>query len=244
VLTGLSPLPPASQKPAPPSHVTVTGSDFATTTRLRLTITPGTAGTNAFAALVTGYDSGRPIDATAVTLSFEPVGTASVGPSSLPMKGAGDGRWTATGTNISLAGVWNVTAVVQTGATSATVPLTVVTPTPSASVNVATATGQPTLYTITFPSGEQIQAYNDPGQPGTNELHLTAFDANGNELPLMSTTMVAVPPVGAATSLPTRRFSAGHFVGDVQLTSGKWTFFLQATTHHGDVLMASFEQTI
>ena len=244
VLTGLSPLPPVAQKPTPPAHVTVAGSDFATTTRMRLTITPGTAGTNAFAALVTGYDSGKPIDASAVTLSFAPVGNASVGSSSLPMEGAGGGRWTATGTNISLAGVWNVTAVVQTGATSASIPLIVVTPTPSASVSVATATGQPTLYTITFPSGDQLQAYNDPGQPGTNELHLTAFDASGNELPLKAAVMVAVPPVGAATSLPTRRFSAGHFVGDEHLTSGRWTFFLQAMTRAGDVLVASFEQSI
>ena len=244
VLTGLAPRPPVPQKPSAPVHVTVSGSDFATTTNIQLTITPGTAGSNAFQALVTGYDSGKPLDASGVTLSFEPVSNASVGSSSLPMKDAGNGRWTATGTNISLAGVWNVTAVVQMGSSSASIPLTVVTPTPSASVSVATATGQPTLYTITFPGGDQLQAYNDPGKPGTNELHLTAFDANGNELPLKSATMVTVPPAGAAMSIPTRRFSAGHFVGDEQLTAGRWTFFLDAATRRGAILVASFQQSI
>jgi hypothetical protein len=200
---------------------------------------------NDFDARVTGFDSGAPLEASGVTLGFQLVGNAAVGQSSLPMKLASNGEWTASGTNLSLAGVWTVTAVVQTGSASASVPLTVVAePTPPPTENVATAAGQPDLHTFTFAGGQQVQAYNDPGAPGTNELHLTAFDATGNELPLKSATMVAIPPSGPAVPLPTRRFSAGHFVGDEQLTAGRWTFFLQATARDGTALVASFEQTI
>ena len=71
-------------------------------------------------------------------------------------------------------------------------------------------------------------------RPGTDELHLTAFDADGNERPLARATMVAVAPDGKASSLATRRFSAGHFVGDLTLTAGRWTFFVQATTTMGE----------
>ena len=51
-------------------------------------------------------------------------------------------------------------------------------------MTVATAAGQPDIYTFAFPDGEQIQMYNDPGTAGTDELHLTAFDRTGSELPL------------------------------------------------------------
>ena len=86
--------------------------------------------------------------------------------------------------------------------------------------------------------------YNDPGTPGTDELHLTAFDTDGTELPLAHATMVAVAPDGTASTLQPRRFSAGHFVGDLTLTPGAWTFFVQATARDGRVLVASFSQTI
>ena len=56
--------------------------------------------------------------------------------------------------------------------------------------------GQPTLYTFTLPGGQQLQAYNDPGSAGTNQLHVTAFDAQGQELPLQSVSVVATPPGG------------------------------------------------
>jgi hypothetical protein len=119
-----------------------------------------------------------------------------------------------------------------------------ITGTPDQTVSLSTAAGQPTIYTITLPGGEQIQSYNDPGTPGTDEWHLTAFDTDGNELPLKSVTMTAVAPDGTASAPAPRRFSAGHFVADLKLATGRWTFFMQATARDGRVLVASFGQTI
>jgi copper transport protein len=71
----LSGLPPASfveaagQKTASPA-VTATGSDFGTTARVRLTVSPGTVGPNRFTVHVLGYDSGRPLPARGVRLEF------------------------------------------------------------------------------------------------------------------------------------------------------------------------------
>ena len=243
VLTGLPPVTSVHQTTPIPAAIRATGSDFATTVTITLTVTPGTPGPNDFRAKVTDFE-GKPLDATGVMLMFQPVGNPNVGQSMLEMQQGANGSWTASGTNLSLAGVWSVNAVVQTGSTSASVSLTLITGTPDQTISVSTATGQPTIYTMTLATGEQIQAYNDPGTPGTDEWHLTAFDTNGNELPLKGVTMTAVAPDGTATAPAPRRFSAGHFVADLQLTRGRWTFFMQATARDGRALVASFDQTI
>ncbi len=71
VLTGLPPEP--NEEPAGPAArpLVVTGADFATTTRVRLEISPGTVGPNTFVADVTDYDSGEPVDARRVSLTFD-----------------------------------------------------------------------------------------------------------------------------------------------------------------------------
>jgi hypothetical protein len=230
--------------PAPPrERVTLTGSDFATTMKVTLVITPGAAGPNAFDVDVADFDSGAPLDATDVSLRFEPVGIAGVGASTLDLMHHGD-RWMGNGSQVSIAGVWTITVVVQTASSGTEIPLTLVTSLPDQRVSVSTAEGQPDIYTVMFPDGEQLQLYNDPGTPGTDELHLTAFDADGLELPLARAVMVAVAPDSTSSSLPPRRFSAGHFVGDLTLTAGEWTFFVQATARDGRVLVASFTQSI
>ncbi len=192
-LTGLSPRPPVTPPAPKPQQVTLTGSDFATTMNVTLVVSPGTAGPNGFDAEVTDFDSGAPLDATDVSLRFEPVGQPGVGASTLELAHHGD-HWMANGSQVSIAGVWTITVVVQTASSGTEIPLTFVTRIPDQSVTVAVAAGQPDIYTVAFPDGEQIQMYNDPGTAGTDELHLTAFDADGNELPLARTTMVAVSP--------------------------------------------------
>jgi copper transport protein len=242
-LTGLSPRPPVTPAAPEPPQVTLAGSDFATTMKVTLVVSPGAAGPNGFDAEVTDFDSSAPLDATDVSLRFEPVGQPGVGVSTLKLAHHGD-HWMATGSQVSIAGVWTITVVVQTASSGTEIPLTFVTQIPDQSVTVATAAGQPDIYTIAFPGGEQIQMYNDPGNAGTDELHLTAFDTDGTELPLAHASMVAVAPDGQASSLQSRRFSAGHFVGDLTLAAGDWTFFVRATARDGRVLVASFEQTI
>ncbi len=242
VLTGLSPQ-PASEPPAPRPGIVVSGSDFATTMNVTLIVTPGTAGPNDFVVRATDFDSGTPVDATGVSLRFEPVGQAGVGPSTLDLTRTGT-RWRNAGTQLSLDGVWNVTVVVQTATEGTEVPLVLATRLVHQSVTVSTAEGQPDLYTITLHTGEQVQAYNDPGTPGPDELHMTAFGADGNELPLAGVTMTGISPDGTAVPLDARRFSPGHFVSDITLTTGDWTFFISATTRQGENLVASFDQTI
>jgi copper transport protein len=94
----LSGLPPGSDvqaaRQAPGSRsVVVTGSDFATTARVRLTVSPGTVGRNRFQVQVRRYDTASPLPARSVRLEF-----------SLPSnpKSAPTCRSTASGRSMSL----------------------------------------------------------------------------------------------------------------------------------------------
>ena len=116
---------PSSPAPTPgPTSppLVAEGSDFATSVRLRLVVTPGQTGSNAFTATVADYDTGAPVDAVGVSLRFTPP-RSDVGTSRLDLVPAGSGTFTATGTNLSLDGTWHVTATVANGAASVEVPL-------------------------------------------------------------------------------------------------------------------------
>src|SRR2546425_13335955 len=80
----------------------------------------------------------------------------------------------------------------------------------------------------TYPDGSTIQAYADPGTAGTNQVHVTAFDPNGDELAVKQMTIVAVPPDAPPQRLSFQRLSAGHGVGTADLTAGTRAFGIVA----------------
>src|SRR5207249_2124454 len=111
-------------------------------------------------------------------------------------------------------------------------------------INCQSAPGRPTLCTILFPGGNQMQAYVDPAKPGKSNVHFTFFDAKGNELPIASASVSGLAPGGASEMLRTRRFSAGHFVSDVTLVPGTWRFRVHATGRDNTSYDAYFDQAI
>jgi copper transport protein len=241
LLTGLA---PPVGRASPPRHLVVAGHDFATTTRVRLEVTPGTAGRNTFAATITDFDSGAPIDAGGVTLRFVPKDRPDVAPGSLPLVRGPRGIWTGTGSQLSFEGTWNVGVQIGEGTNTIVVPLVVTTLPPQETISVSRGSGQPDIYTITVPSGISVQSYADPGTPGPNQLHYTAFDASGNELPISSITVTATPPSGGAHQLTPRRLSAGHFVFDVTLSTGRWSFDSVAAAEDGTTVHVTWGVTV
>jgi nitrogen fixation protein FixH len=214
--------------------------------RLTLTATPGTAGPNTFDLQIADFDTGAPLPGvTGASLTFTLPARADLGSSTLDLNRGAGGAWSAQGTNLSIAGTWQLQALVQQGAHATTVPLRLTTAAPPQQItSTAPQAGQPTIYTITLAGGQSIQAYNDPGAAGSNQLHVTAFDAKGIELPLTSISLTATPAGGSPRTLKTTRFSAGHFVASEDLTDGAWHFDIQATAKDGSVLQAFFDQTI
>ncbi|MEP7059640.1 MAG: copper resistance protein CopC [Actinomycetota bacterium] len=244
----LTSLPPAAGTAGPgstvPTRISASGSDFATTTKVSLTATPGAPGLNTFTALVTDYDTGAPADATSVELQFQPKGSQVVGASTLALRHTEGTRWTASGTNISLAGSWSVTATVARSSATVEVPLTLTTRAPPQHFTVSRAAGQPDIYTFTLSGGEQLQIYIDPGTAGPSQFHVTAIGSDGDGLPLASATLSATPAGGDRRILVSTRLGPDHFVANTALPEGDWRFGVSATTKDGHTLQASFNQPI
>jgi copper transport protein len=246
----LSELPPAATAGAgrPPlasvRPVVVTGSDFATSVRVRLEVSPGTIGPNRFRVSVADYDTGRQVDATEVKLQFSLPGNPDVGTPEIALQGGRGGVWTGSGTVLSMFGRWSVDVLVQEPSGGVEVPLRIQPRLPREQLSTQRQPGQPTLYSISLPGSSQLQTYVDPGRSGNNSVHFTFFGPSGNELPVTSATASALTPSGTTESLRLDRFSKGHFVANTRLQSGKWVFLIDATGQDGSPLTGYFRQDI
>ena len=232
----LSQLPPgkfvaqqASAKPPAPPSVQVEGSDFATSVRIGLSVTPGTPGPNTFTAKVTDYDSGEDWPATRVALRFTPRGNPDIGASTLELSRGEDGLWKGQGSQLSIAGTWAVVGLVESSGPAVTVPLELKTRTAPQPVKVSKAPGQPTLYTITLAAGGTLQGYIDPGQPGPNTVHFTYFNQSGDEQPADKARARMTGPSGRSEALTLIRLGPGHFAANVDLEPGRVSFAIEAT---------------
>jgi copper transport protein len=255
VLTGLSPPVAASSAATgpPPGAGSATGADFATTTRVSLTLTPGFAGPNAFRAEVTDYDSGAPVSADAVTLRFQSVTHPDLPVSQIRltqqmdhqgMSSPGmDGIWVGQGTVVSVMGTWKVTALIRSGASTVEVPMTVITKSDGTTSTVAIP-GAPTTTTTSFPDGVSLQSFVDPATAGPNPVHATAFGPNGKELPLSGVVIVVTPDGGEPIRPPTERFSAGHVAANTTLDAGNYVVDIVATARGGRSYESSWRLTI
>ncbi|HSJ51948.1 MAG TPA: copper resistance protein CopC [Actinomycetota bacterium] len=241
VVTGLPPEgggAPAGDRAAGP--LVVTASDFATTTRVRLEIAPGTVGPNAFEAEITDYDTGEPVDARRVALTFRQAGRPDAG--STVELARGEHTWQAGATALSIQGIWEVDVLVEASSTSVEVPLLVAVAPPGQRVEVTRTEGQPELHTFDV-SGGTLQVYVDPGEPGrTNQLHVTAFDPGGFERPLDDVAVLVRSPDGEAELVEPDPLSPGHVVVNVTLDAGITGFAVDATTEDGERIVAMFEQ--
>jgi hypothetical protein len=213
------------------------GSDFATTVRVKLTVAPGTAGFDQFTVAAVDYDTHRPVPA-ATSLRFTMPGRPDLGASTLALAPHGPGIFTASGANLSIAGTWTVTVVVQRPTGGVEVQFQVTTRAPPERITVDHNPGLPDVYTLHLAQLQSVQVYLDPGHPGFDELHVTFIGAGGQEVPMAGAT-VAASPGGA---LPVRRLDdIGHFVADLAGASRRsYRFDVVGTTRAGDRLAGTF----
>ena len=123
VLSGLAPANSAVAGGAGGQTV-VSGSDYATTVRATLRVTPGTVGANQFSVAVNDYNTGKPLaGATSVSLGFSLPSQPSVNASTLQLRRASDGTWRGNGLELSIVGMWSITVLVQEPSGGVDVPL-------------------------------------------------------------------------------------------------------------------------
>jgi copper transport protein len=128
VLAGLPPsatLAAAAKRQKPPS-LTVTGSDYATSVRVQLVVSPGSVGPNRFDATVVDYDSRRPVPAQSVTLQLKLKDRTDVAPATVELTRQPDSHWRASSSSLSIDGRWTVTGIVQTATDAVDVPMELV----------------------------------------------------------------------------------------------------------------------
>lgn len=125
VLAGLPPSSSvaAASKLQRPASVTVTGSDYATSVRVRLVVSPGTAGPNQFDATIVDYDSTEPVPADSVSLRVQLDDRPEIAPSTIALSRDADAHWRASSSAISIGGRWTVTAVVGSQSDALEVPM-------------------------------------------------------------------------------------------------------------------------
>ncbi len=222
-----------------PAYLVVTGSDYATTVRVRLTVTPGAAGFNTFDARVTGYDSGAEVAASRVVLQFTQPLRPALGTSTLILKRQPDGSFQARGGNLSLSGIWEVAAIIESGEQSTEVHLQLSTITKPPVVLVSKfGGGLPTVYTIQISASTQAQVYLDPNKPGRDEFHVTLVGSNGRELSIAQVTIGMTTASQPPTILPSRRLDdLGHFVADATVPAGRTRFDILATARSGQSIV-------
>jgi copper transport protein len=129
----LSELPPgatvgvatAGQRPAaPPMALRATGTDYATSVRVTLTVSPGAAGPNSFQAAIFDYDTGNPLPVKGVELTGRPMAQPDLASARLRLVKVADGDWQGKGPLLSIGGHWNLVTIVEGGAGGGvTVPL-------------------------------------------------------------------------------------------------------------------------
>ncbi len=127
ILSGLAPANTgASGTPGGSTQQTVaSGSDYATTVRVTLRVTPGSVGPNEYDLAVDAYDTGRQLPGvSSVTLNFTMPTRPNVNPSTLSLTRASDGSWQGSGLELSIVGSWSVTVLVQEATGGVEVPLT------------------------------------------------------------------------------------------------------------------------
>jgi copper transport protein len=216
--------------------VVVTGSDFATTVKVRLTVSPGSAGFNQFTLRVTDYDTGATVHASSVQLEFTQPLRPQLGESTLTLKRQPDGSFAARGGNLAIAGIWEVAVIIDNASRSTEVHLQLTTTTPAPIVTATRFNGLPTLYSVQLQNGWLAQVYIDPDKPGADEFHLTFFTSSNetSEIQIATVTIGMTPDGRTPTILVSRRLDPiGHFVADATIPAGATRYDIIATTKTG-----------
>jgi copper transport protein len=235
------------REPAP-ERVVATGSDFGTSVRVRLEVTPGLPGPNEYSVRVTDYDTGDSVEATRVMLRFAFLDDPGVGQSELELESGRPGTYVGEGPNISLAGNWRVAITVQRGADSVEVPVELSTRCRSERLEEP---GLAPVEVVDVGGGNTLQGYADPGHAGPNDLHLTFLDDSGNEMHVPKNPEITVTHAGDEdgagaghnAEVDLRRFGPGHFLGSTDLDEGQYRVGFEADAH-GQQLSGCFEVAI
>jgi copper transport protein len=241
-LAGLSP--PAAARDIAPPGLDVSGHDFATSVKVRLTTTSALPGPNRFAVRAVDFDSGRLVRADAATLRFTPLDDPDVAPTTLALRREPDGSYVALGNNLSLDGRWEVAVLLERGAASVVVPLTLETRRPPQFVSVTRVPGEAPIYSVQIADETDVGFTIDPERPGRSSVSVAFFDIITDARPIDRLVLTVASGDGPARQQRVRRVSENAFVADIDLEPGRTRIAAIARTDDGARLWATFELVV
>ncbi len=86
----------------------------------------------------------------------------------------------------------------------------------------------PTISTVALPHGDSAQFYLDPGRAGVNQAHLFL---TGPDADAITSRLIGSHAGGPYRPFRQYRYSAGHYIAVVVLSSGSWRFRIITTLH-------------
>jgi copper transport protein len=236
--------PPSAGRLFEVSTMDVSGVDFATTVRARLTVGSDQPGPNRFTVRVVDYDSRQPIDGARVSLRFIPVDDPGMASSSLPLDARPDGIYEGSGANLSFDGRWKATVLVQRGSTSSEVPLEIETRTAPQPVSIQRMPGQAPQYTVTLRREGVIVVSPDPERPGPSTLHIEVADILREPRSVDDIVVTLAAGKAPARQESVHRVDRSSFTATVELRSGPNQIVVVAKATDGARLRAVLDITV
>ena len=231
--------PPAAARLVAPPVVDLSGADFATTVRVRLTTGSDQPGPNRFVVQIVDYDAKTAVRAERVSLRFTPLDDPDFPPTSLALAASPDDSYTGSGANLAFDGRWRVTVLIERTSGSTQVPLELEVGSTLQFVSIERIPGQAPKYTVALATGDSLRISPDPERAGRNKIYVTCFNrfSDAREIEHLVVTIAA----GDASARPqaVQRLDGSRFVVDVDLQPGKNKVMAIAKTSDGARLRAA-----
>jgi hypothetical protein len=149
--------------------------------------------------------------------------------------------YTGSGSQLALAGPWEVTALVQQGGDSVDIQLPLATICRTTDVE---ADPRPPIHLQDLPDGGTVEGYVLPLGGARYEVHFTFLDPRGRETEVPEAPNVLATGPDAVETVVTFALGAGHFVGETDLADGTWRLDVVAEPEEGGAISGCFEERI
>jgi copper transport protein len=229
--------PPVAGQADAASGLSVSGSDFGTTVAVELTTASDEPGPNRFVVNVDDYDTGEPAEARQVSLRFIPLDDPAEPPTTLTLRGAADGGWTGSGSNLRFDGRWRITVLIERAADSVAVPLELDVPGPAPQLSAVLIPGRAPVYDLFVYYGD-IRVSPHPLADGPSDVYVSAFNAIDVPQSIDGIVVTGAAGDGPVEQKPVRRLTRSRFVAEVDLEPGPYTIGVVAQTPEGNRMTA------
>jgi copper transport protein len=240
----LGALPPPASGFVAPRSLRAVGSDFATSVRVELTTESDQPGPNRFTVRARDFDSRALVNAKQVTLQFTPLDDPDVPATSLPLEQAPSGLYVGTGANLAFDGRWQVTASIQRGAETVSVPLQLEVQGGAMQVLPRRESNGRLFHVAIVPFVGVFRIDLEPERAGPSTLTVACYDRVFEPRPIDSIVVTHEAAGAPLHQLSLQRINRFQFVSNVELVSGSNKIVTVTHGADGSRTRAVFEITI